>query len=151
MILSFFFMEFVAWSTHKYVMHGFLWKWHKDHHKLDGRNYSLEMMEEKRFEKNDLFFLIYALPAIVLLIIGFTTKSFSLVFIGVGITVYGFTYFVVHDIIIHRRFRIPFLQNNHHFFTKAVLEAHMAHHMPETKKDFHNYGLLIFPLRYFKK
>ncbi len=144
-------MEFVAWSTHKYVMHGFLWKWHKDHHKLDGRNYSPEMMEEKHFEKNDLFFLIYALPAIVLLIIGFTTNSFSMVFIGVGITIYGFTYFVVHDIIIHRRLRIPFLQNNHHFFTKAVLKAHMAHHMPETKKDFHNYGLLIFPLRYFKK
>lgn len=29
---SFFFIEFVAWFTHKYVMHGFLWTLHKDHH-----------------------------------------------------------------------------------------------------------------------
>jgi beta-carotene 3-hydroxylase len=25
-------MEFVAWSSHKYVMHGFGWAWHRDHH-----------------------------------------------------------------------------------------------------------------------
>ncbi len=24
-LLAFFFMEFMAWFTHKYVMHGFLW------------------------------------------------------------------------------------------------------------------------------
>jgi beta-carotene 3-hydroxylase len=26
-------MEFVAWSAHKYLMHGWLWIWHEDHHK----------------------------------------------------------------------------------------------------------------------
>ena len=26
-------MEFMAWFTHKYVMHGFLWNLHFDHHK----------------------------------------------------------------------------------------------------------------------
>ena len=25
-------MEFMAWFTHKYIMHGFLWVLHKDHH-----------------------------------------------------------------------------------------------------------------------
>ena len=30
---TFIFMEGVAWFTHKYVMHGFLWSWHKSHHK----------------------------------------------------------------------------------------------------------------------
>lgn len=29
LILGFVLMEFVAWLTHKYVMHGFLWRWHK--------------------------------------------------------------------------------------------------------------------------
>lgn len=144
-------MEFVAWSTHKYVMHGFLWKWHKDHHRLDGKNYSPKIKENRQFEKNDLFFLIYAIPAIVLLIIGFATNTSSMIFIGIGITLYGLTYFIIHDIIIHGRLRVPFLQNKHYFFMRAVLNAHMAHHMPETKKDFHNYGLLIFPLRFFKK
>ena len=32
-ITSFFGMEFIAWFTHKYVMHGLLWSWHEDHHK----------------------------------------------------------------------------------------------------------------------
>ena len=34
-ILTFSMMEFMAWFTHKYVMHGFLWKLHADHHKKD--------------------------------------------------------------------------------------------------------------------
>jgi beta-carotene 3-hydroxylase len=32
---TFFFMEFVAWFTHKFVMHGFLWILHKDHHQTE--------------------------------------------------------------------------------------------------------------------
>ena len=28
-------MEFVSWATHKYIMHGFLWYLHKDHHQVD--------------------------------------------------------------------------------------------------------------------
>ena len=38
-------MEFVAWSTHKYVMHGFLWRLHESHHRK----------REGAFELNDLF------------------------------------------------------------------------------------------------
>ena len=43
-------MEFIAWATHKYIMHGFLWKLHKDHHQVN---------KDKIFEKNDAFFLIF--------------------------------------------------------------------------------------------
>ncbi|HEU0125245.1 MAG TPA: carotene hydroxylase, partial [Flavobacterium sp.] len=28
----FLFMECVTWLTHKYVMHGFMWYFHADHH-----------------------------------------------------------------------------------------------------------------------
>jgi beta-carotene 3-hydroxylase len=38
--------------THKYVMHGFLWSLHKDHHIRDGR----------KLEKNDWFAVIFAVP-----------------------------------------------------------------------------------------
>ena len=31
-VATFFFMEGVAWFTHKYIMHGVLWSWHKSHH-----------------------------------------------------------------------------------------------------------------------
>ena len=50
-IITFCCMEFVAWATHKYVMHGFLWVLHKDHHKKDHKSW---------FERNDLFFFFYA-------------------------------------------------------------------------------------------
>ena len=49
------FMEFVAWFAHKYIMHGFLWSWHEDHHKP-------HFEKEGFFEKNDLFFLVFATP-----------------------------------------------------------------------------------------
>ena len=31
-IVTFFLMEGVAWAAHKYIMHGFLWHLHEDHH-----------------------------------------------------------------------------------------------------------------------
>ena len=43
-IATFIVMEGVAWLTHKYVMHGFFWNLHKDHHKKDDPIF---------FEKND--------------------------------------------------------------------------------------------------
>lgn len=151
LLLSYFFMEFVAWSNHKYIMHGFLWKWHKDHHRKDHKHALPEKTEDKRFEKNDLFFLVYAIPAIVVMIIGFSFHYLPLIYISVGITLYGFTYFIIHDIIIHNRIHIPFLRMNPSFYTRAIIKAHTAHHWPKNKKDFHNYGLLLFPFRYFKK
>lgn len=144
-------MEFIAWSNHKYVMHGFLWNWHKDHHRKDKHQQMPENTEDKHFEKNDLFFLVYAIPAIILLITGFATGKFPMVYIGIGITLYGFTYFIIHDIIIHKRLNIPFLQKKHGFIIKSILNAHSAHHWPKNKEDFKNFGLLVFPLRYFKK
>ena len=150
LIAAYFFMEFVAWFSHKYIMHGFLWKWHKDHHVHDFQE-PHEYENDKGFEKNDLFFLIYAIPAIILLITGITFKMIPLIYIGIGISLYGLTYFTIHDIMIHRRVNIPFLMNPDNFYIKAVLRAHTAHHWAKSKKEFSNYGLLIFPLRYFKK
>jgi beta-carotene 3-hydroxylase len=31
-LISFLLMEVVTWCTHKFVMHGFLWVLHEDHH-----------------------------------------------------------------------------------------------------------------------
>jgi beta-carotene 3-hydroxylase len=150
-VAAYFFMEFVAWSSHKYVMHGFLWNWHKDHHRKDHQKTLPLQTEDKRFEKNDLFFLIYASPAIILLIIGLTFNLYYLVSIGVGITLYGFTYFTIHDIVIHHRVKAPFLFNVKNSYIRSIINAHTAHHWPKTKDDFHNYGLLIFPSRFFTK
>ncbi len=66
-VITFFFMEFVAWFTHKYIMHGFLWVLHEDHHKKDHSSF---------FEKNDAFFLIFAGPSMLLMYLG--SKDLSL-------------------------------------------------------------------------
>ena len=149
-IVSFLFMEFVAWSNHKYVMHGLLWRWHKDHHIIDQKKVALEDLQFSGFEKNDLFFLVYAIPAIILIIAGLALGKEAPVYIGAGITLYGFTYFMVHDVIIHQRLKIPFLRKNHNPYTRAIIRAHLAHHRPKNRNDFQNYGLLIFPSRFFK-
>lgn len=90
-------MEFVAWATHKYVMHGFLWSLHKDHHQH----------EPGFWEKNDAFFLIFAIPSATCFIVGsMYVHLFPLFFVGVGIALYGLAYFIVHDVFIHQRFKI---------------------------------------------
>lgn len=150
LILAYAFMEFVAWSNHKWVMHGFLWRWHKDHHMNDLKRDVDEIQKQKGFEKNDLFFLIYAIPAIVLMIVGFALQKYLLVYIAAGITLYGLTYFLLHDVVYHKRIRINFLQQNNNRYTKAIIAAHKAHHKPRNAKDFDNYGLLVFSKRYFK-
>lgn len=142
-------MELVAWSNHKYIMHGFLWKWHKDHHRKDNRQPLPQQTEERKPEKNDLFFLIYALPAIVLLIIGLSKENATLISLGTGISLYGLLYFGIHDLVIHQRLplRIGWLQRS--AYLNALIRAHKAHHQPKNKKDFSNYGLLLFPRSYF--
>lgn len=150
--VAFCFMEFVAWSNHKYLMHGFLWKWHKDHHRRDSKKL-IEMplhTEAQHFEKNDRFFIMYATPAIILLLVGFWLNYPSLIALGIGITAYGLTYFLIHDVIIHERLPFYFLQKKDNRYIRAIRSSHLAHHKPKTKKDFHNYGLLVFPSRFFK-
>jgi len=149
LICSFSFMEFVAWSNHKYIMHGFLWKWHKDHHVNDAKKQALHDMKFSGFEKNDYFFLLYATPAIVLIIMGLYFNFLSLIFVGAGITLYGFVYFLIHDVLIHRRLKIPFLINSKNKYFKAIIKAHLAHHRPKSTNDFNNFGLLIFSSKYF--
>ena len=85
---TFLFMEFVAWAAHKYVMHGFLWKIHEDHH---SRGPGI-------LEKNDLFLLIFAIPSWLLIMFGLMFKIEFLVWIGVGIAVYGVSYFLVDQL-----------------------------------------------------
>ena len=142
LLAAFLFMEFVAWFSHKYIMHGFLWSLHKDHHIKTNQNDSL-------FEKNDLFFLIYAIPAMILIIADFINSYTYLIAIGAGITLYGFAYFSIHDVLIHHRLPVNLIINKGYF--AALVKAHQAHHSGKNIRDFKNYGLLIFPRRFFKE
>lgn len=139
-VITFLLMEFVAWLSHKYLMHGFLWFFHEDHHQ---HNTNI-----KPFERNDFFFLLFAVPGICLLYFGI--KEFSLYFwIGLGITLYGFAYFLIHDVFIHRR--LKWLRNINSPYFRAIRKAHKAHHKHFYKEDGECFGMLWVPLKYFKK
>lgn len=139
-LIAFLSMEAVAWFSHKYLMHGWLWYFHEDHHK---HNTNL-----KPFERNDFFFLLFATPGIVLILLG--SGEFNLMFwIGLGIALYGFAYFIVHDVFIHQR--IKWLRNIDSHYFKAIRRAHKAHHKHLEKEDGECFGMLWVPLKYFKR
>ena len=138
-VATFFFMEFMAWFTHKYVMHGFLWVLHKDHH----------VHEEGFFEKNDAFFLIFAVPSFILFWIGASAGFDFKFWIGLGILIYGIAYFFVHDIFIHQRFKILRYTNNTYF--RALRKAHKVHHKHLVAQNGECFGMLVVPFKYFKE
>ncbi|WP_324721146.1 sterol desaturase family protein [Salinimicrobium sp. HB62] len=138
-LAAFFAMEGVAWFTHKYIMHGWLWSLHKDHHKKESKGF---------FEHNDFFFLIFAIPGIVCLYLGMEAGYNFLFWIGLGITLYGTAYFFVHDIFIHQRFKILRKADNSYF--KAIRRAHKMHHKHIGKEDGECFGMLWVPMKYFR-
>lgn len=135
-------MEFVAWFAHKYVMHGFLWSWHADHHKP-------HQHKDGFFERNDLFFLVFAIPSAACYIIGTATPYLSFLFVGIGISIYGLIYFLIHDVYIHQRFK--WFRQLDSPYSRAILRAHGAHHAKQTKDDCESFGLLVVARKYFQK
>lgn len=138
-ILVFVAMEGATWVIHKYVMHGFLWGLHRDHH---------DHSNEGPLERNDLFFLIFATPAIVLLYFGMEQRMSYLFFIGVGITLYGIAYFLVHDIFIHQRAKFFKKTKNPYFL--SIRRAHKQHHKHLGREEGECFGFLWVPIKYFK-
>jgi beta-carotene 3-hydroxylase len=138
-IATFFFMEFMAWATHKFLMHGIMWYFHKDHHQV----------EPGFFEKNDFFFLIFAVPSWLCIMLGFMYVNYISVTVGAGIAVYGFCYFMVHEIFIHQRFK--FFRNTNSVYFMALRRAHKIHHKHLGKEDGECFGMLIVPSKYFKE
>jgi beta-carotene 3-hydroxylase len=129
-------MEFIAWATHKYIMHGFLWVLHRDHHQ--GKS--------GFFEKNDLFFLIFAIPSFLCFLFGTFGGINFLFFIGLGIFIYGFAYFWVHDVIIHQRFKWFTRSNN--YYVRTLRWAHRMHHKHIDKHDGESFGMLFVHKKY---
>lgn len=92
-LVTFISMEGVTWLTHKYVMHGLGWFLHEDHH---------QPKQGKHFEKNDVFFILFAIPCMTIFYFGTQPQLNFLFFIGLGVLFYGIAYFLVHDVLIHK-------------------------------------------------
>ena len=134
---TFLFMEGVAWFTHKYIMHGFLWSWHRSHHKA--HQHTLEM--------NDLFAVVFALPSIGLLYYFWGVNAYG-VAAGFGILAYGIFYFTFHDVIVHQRIR--WRPKKRSKYLQRMIDAHYVHHKKHSKEGCEAFGFLYAPKKYEK-
>jgi beta-carotene 3-hydroxylase len=122
-------MEFVAWASHKYIMHGWGWGWHRDHHEP----------HDNLLEKNDLFGIVGAAIAISLFFIGYY-HSLAIWWMGVGVTVYGLIYTFVHDGLVHQRY---FRWVPKSGYAKRLVQAHKLHHATIGKEGGVSFGFVF--------
>lgn len=135
-IIIFLFMEVVAWFLHKYVMHGFGWYLHEDHHRY----------KKGRFEKNDIFGLFFAILSFLLILSGFL-GGFDIRFpIGIGVMLYGLGYFLVHDTFFHKRIKLKYRPKSK--YIKRVLRAHTVHHQKSKAHEGICFGFLYASKKY---
>lgn len=137
-IATFLIMEGITWCTHKFVMHGFLWYLHEDHH---------QPKYQGVFEKNDVFFVIFAIPSIALFYFGVQPELNYLFFIGLGILCYGIAYFLIHDVLIHQRFK--WFKNTKNKYLIGLRKGHKVHHKHLGKEEGECFGMLNVPKKYF--
>jgi beta-carotene 3-hydroxylase len=134
---TFLFMEGTAWFTHKYIMHGFMWTWHKSHH----------VHHKEPLEKNDLFAVVFAAVSITIIYLGnFVPSLWFLYWIGFGVALYGVFYFIFHDVVVHRRIKIKYVAKNK--YMKRIMKAHYVHHKVHTREGAEAFGFLYAPKKY---
>ena len=136
---TFVLMEGLTWCIHRFIMHGFLWMLHKDHHQK----------EPGIFEKNDAFFLIFAIPSWLFIMLGVMYQAWWSIAIGAGLTLYGIAYFLVHDVIIHQRLKWFTRSNNR--YVRTIRWAHKMHHKHFDKDKGESYGFLWVAKQYWDK
>jgi beta-carotene 3-hydroxylase len=130
-------MEAVAWAEHKYVMHGFLWVLHEDHHRPS----------RGTFEKNDLFAVFFAVPSFLLIFFGLKDGIWPLPAVGIGLALYGIGYVLFHDILFHRRIKLLPARPKGRYW-EGIINAHRLHHRVNTKYGAASFGFLYAPARY---
>jgi beta-carotene 3-hydroxylase len=125
-------MEGVAWALHRYVMHGFLWVLHESHHRP----------RKSWFEMNDLFGFFFTAVSVGLFLAG-TLYYTPLLFAGLGMTAYGVVYFLIHDVLVHRRVEHGFVPRNG--YLRRVYQAHRLHHAVPGRDGAVSFGFVYAP------
>ena len=128
-------MEFVAWSSHKYIMHGWGWGWHRDHHEP----------HDNTFEKNDLYGVVGAIMSISMFAVGSplvlgADAWWPGTWIGLGILVYGLIYTFIHDGLVHQRY---FKWVPKKGYAKRLVQAHKLHHATIGKEGGVSFGFVF--------
>lgn len=126
-------MEIISWILHKYLFHGPLWFIHQTHH-----NRTLH----QKLEFNDVFSLMFTLISILSIWKGWYTPSDVYLYIGLGITLYGLIYFIVHDGLIHQRYPLWNTKPSNGYL-RQVQRAHQRHHTYPNKAPSEEFGLFF--------
>lgn len=122
-------MELFAWAVHKYIMHGWGWAWHRDHHEP----------HTGLLERNDLYAVVFSVIATALFAAG-ALWSPLLWWIFMGITVYGLIYAFVHDGLVHQRFMHWIPRKG---YAKRLVQAHKLHHATVGKDGGVSFGFIL--------
>ncbi len=128
-------MEWIAWASHKYIMHGFGWAWHRDHHEP----------HDNILEKNDLFGVVGAVMSISMfapgspLVLG-DAAWWPATWIGLGILGYGIIYTLTHDGLVHQRY---FRWVPKSGYAKRLVQAHKLHHATVGKVGGVSFGFIV--------
>jgi len=127
-------MEFWAMLLHGRVWHSLLWRLHRSHHRK----------RRGRFELNDALSVLHAPIAIAMILYGCAAAPSLLrdvLFgVGLGMSVFGVAYLVVHDGLVHGRLPVAGLAKIPYF--ARVRAAHLVHHGKRAREP---YGLFLGP------
>lgn len=128
-------MEGLAWWSHKYVMHGWGWAWHRDHHEP----------HDNLLERNDLYAIVGAVMSMSMfavsspIIMGGAAWSPGL-WVAFGILGYGIIYTLVHDGLVHQRY---FRWVPRSGYAKRIVQAHKIHHATVGKEGGVSFGFIF--------
>jgi beta-carotene 3-hydroxylase len=132
-LVAFVAMEGFAWVMHRHVMHGWGWSWHRSHHEpRDGP-----------FERNDLFAIVFAAPAVLLFWAGALPGLRWVWFAALGVTLYGLVYAFVHDALVHQRWGFRWVPQRG--YLRRLVLAHRLHHAVQSKEGAVSFGFLFAP------
>lgn len=122
-------MEIFAWAAHKYIMHGWGWEWHRDHHEP----------HDNALEKNDLYAVVFGTIVFFMFLVGYYWSE-ALWWTAFGITIYGLIYTVVHDGLVHQRY---FKWVPKRGYAKRLVQAHKLHHATIGKEGGVSFGFVL--------
>ncbi len=124
-------MEGVAYAAHRWIMHGFGWGWHRDHHEP----------HEGWFEYNDLYAVVFGGLAFGLILADMGRAD--IYWIGIGMTLYGLLYSLMHDGLVHQRYATRWIPRSG--YLKRLVQAHRMHHAVQGREHCVSFGFLYAP------
>ena len=119
-------------GRHRYVMHGWLWSWHKSHHEP----------HDGLLERNDRFALVGMAAAIFIFWLRYHVGWIAFG-VGCGVSVYGLFYALLHDGLVHRR--LPMGAQPKRGYLGRLVTAHHLHHAVQGKGGCVSFGFLYAP------